>query len=125
LVLLVLSDSPQQIANQNDAHFEPRSLRTVTASQLDEGVIPVEPMMCKMKIPMADTVGRTREHLVIRRQFRVPITSTYTFTDYCLQGQTIFPVMVDPATPPSGGLSLFNLYVTLSRSTGRSTIRLL
>jgi hypothetical protein len=30
LVLLVLSDSPQQIANQNDAHFEPRSLRTVT-----------------------------------------------------------------------------------------------
>jgi hypothetical protein len=31
LVLLVLSDSPQQIANQNDAHFEPRSLRTMTA----------------------------------------------------------------------------------------------
>jgi hypothetical protein len=29
-VLLVLSDLPQQIANQNDAHFEPRSLRTVT-----------------------------------------------------------------------------------------------
>jgi hypothetical protein len=28
--LLVLSDSPQQIANQNDAHFEPRSLRTMT-----------------------------------------------------------------------------------------------
>jgi hypothetical protein len=34
LVLLVLSDSPQQIANQNDAHFEPRSLRTVTVCKI-------------------------------------------------------------------------------------------
>jgi hypothetical protein len=34
LVLLVLSDSPQQIANQNDAHFKPRSLRTVTLKQI-------------------------------------------------------------------------------------------
>ena len=34
-------------------------------------------------------------------------------------------VIVDIATPPSGGLSLFNLYVALSRSSGRDTIRLL
>jgi hypothetical protein len=32
---------------------------------------------------------------------------------------------VDIATPPTGGLSLFNLYVALSCSAGRSTIRLL
>ena len=33
--------------------------------------------------------------------------------------------MVDIATPPTGGLTLFNLYVALSRSSGRSTIQLL
>ncbi|KIK29693.1 hypothetical protein PISMIDRAFT_88311, partial [Pisolithus microcarpus 441] len=32
------------------------------------------------------------------------------------QGQTIPFVIIDIATPPSGGLSLFNLYVALSRS---------
>ncbi|KAJ6506468.1 hypothetical protein DFH09DRAFT_943276, partial [Mycena vulgaris] len=34
-------------------------------------------------------------------------------------------VYVDIGTPPTGGLSLFNLYVVLSRSSGRDTIRLL
>lgn len=33
--------------------------------------------------------------------------------------------MVDIAQPPAGKLTLFNLYVALSRSSGRSTIRLL
>ncbi|KAI9568442.1 hypothetical protein HD554DRAFT_2097950 [Boletus coccyginus] len=53
------------------------------------------------------------------------MTAAYTFTDYRSQGQTIPTVLVDIATPPSGGLTLFNLYVALSRSSGRSTIRLL
>ncbi|KAI9574418.1 hypothetical protein HD554DRAFT_2046964 [Boletus coccyginus] len=53
------------------------------------------------------------------------MTAAYTFTDYCSQGQTIPTVLVDIATPPSGGLTLFNLYVALSQSSGRSTIRLL
>ncbi|KIM54526.1 hypothetical protein SCLCIDRAFT_1221915, partial [Scleroderma citrinum Foug A] len=50
------------------------------------------------------------------RQF--PVTPAYAFTDYRSQGQTI---------PHSAhrGLSLFNLYVALSRSSGRSTVRLL
>jgi hypothetical protein len=34
-------------------------------------------------------------------------------------------VIVDIGRPPTGTLSLFNLYVALSRSSGRSTIRLL
>jgi len=34
-------------------------------------------------------------------------------------------VVVDIARPPRGTLSLFNLYVSLSRSSGRSNIRLL
>ena len=58
-----------------------------------------------------------------RTQF--PITGAYSFTDYRAQGQTIPYVVVDIASPPTSGLSLFNLYVALSRSSGRNTIRLL
>ncbi|KAM6489660.1 hypothetical protein JOM56_014896, partial [Amanita muscaria] len=41
------------------------------------------------------------------------------------RGQTIPNVIVDIANPPTGTLSLFNLYVALSRSSGRESIRLL
>ncbi|KAI0245278.1 hypothetical protein BJV78DRAFT_1139636, partial [Lactifluus subvellereus] len=49
------------------------------------------------------------------------ITPAYTFTNYCSQGQTISHVIVDLASPPLGSLSLFNVYVALSRSSGQST----
>ncbi|KAJ6479040.1 hypothetical protein C8R45DRAFT_832940 [Mycena sanguinolenta] len=39
----------------------------------------------------------------------------YAFADYRSQGQTIPHVLVDIASPPSGKLSFFNLYVALSR----------
>ncbi|KAJ6567689.1 hypothetical protein DFH09DRAFT_918571 [Mycena vulgaris] len=58
-------------------------------------------------------------------QRKVPLTGSYAFTDYRSQGQTLPFVFVDIATPPSGGLSLFNLYVALPKSSGRGTIRLL
>ncbi|KAJ7246447.1 hypothetical protein C8J57DRAFT_1081470, partial [Mycena rebaudengoi] len=45
------------------------------------------------------------------------------FTDYRFQGQTIPYVLVDIGKPPTGTLSLFNLYVALSRSSGRATIQ--
>ncbi|KAJ7777646.1 hypothetical protein DFH07DRAFT_731161 [Mycena maculata] len=45
-----------------------------------------------------------------------PLTGAYAFTDYCSQGQTLPFVFVDIVTPSTGGLSLFNLYVALSRS---------
>ena len=54
-----------------------------------------------------------------------PLTAVYTFTDYCSQGQTLSHVIVDIASPPTSTLSLFNLYVVLSRSAGRHSIRLL
>ncbi|EIM82415.1 uncharacterized protein STEHIDRAFT_64972 [Stereum hirsutum FP-91666 SS1] len=44
------------------------------------------------------------------------MSSAYAFTDYRAQGQTIPYVLIDIAQPPSNGLSLFNLYVALSRS---------
>ncbi|KAI6094178.1 hypothetical protein EDD16DRAFT_1503563 [Pisolithus croceorrhizus] len=53
------------------------------------------------------------------------VTSAYAFTDYRSQGQTISHVIVDIARPPTGGLTLFNLCVALSRSSGRASIRLL
>ncbi|KAI9061023.1 hypothetical protein FKP32DRAFT_1539277, partial [Trametes sanguinea] len=54
------------------------------------------------------------------------VTAAYAFTDYRSQGQTIDKVIVDIKQPPGPNrLSLFNLYVALSRSSGRKTIRLL
>ncbi|KAJ7142450.1 hypothetical protein C8R44DRAFT_603594, partial [Mycena epipterygia] len=44
---------------------------------------------------------------------------------YRSQGQTIPYILVDIAVPPTGSLSLFNLYVALSRSSNRETIHLL
>jgi ATP-dependent exoDNAse (exonuclease V) alpha subunit len=53
------------------------------------------------------------------------LTLAYTFTDYRSQGQTLEPVIVDIAPPPFGRLTPFNIYVALSRGTGRENIRLL
>nr|VWO93936.1 Vacuolar protein sorting-associated protein 4 [Ganoderma boninense] len=91
---------------------------------LDEGVIPVEPITSSMAIHVRDKNGKLVQRTVRRRQF--PITGAYCFTDYRSQGQTIPVVIVDiKRPPPPGGLSLFNLYVALSRSHGRDTLRVL
>jgi hypothetical protein len=45
--------------------------------------------------------------------------------DHRAQGQTIPYVIVDVASPPTGTLSLFNLYVALSHSAGWHSICLL
>jgi hypothetical protein len=90
---------------------------------LEEGIIPIEPMSMTMEIRMRKSHGKAIRHTVHRRQF--PITAAYAFTDFRAQGQTIPAVLVDIASPPSFKLSLFNLYVALSRSSGRDAIRLL
>ena len=97
--------------------------RTVPLEGLDVSVIPVEAITQTMQIQIAEKDGKTTRCTVKRRQF--PVTPAYAFTDYRSQGQTIPHVIVDIASPPTGGLSLFNLYVALSHSSGRSTIRLL
>ena len=53
------------------------------------------------------------------------MTLGYALTDYRSQGQTMSYVIIDIAKPPSGRLDLFNLYVALSRSHGRHSVRLL
>ncbi len=91
---------------------------------LDVGVIPVEPTRMTMKINIRREGNKPVQRTVQRRQF--PITCAYAFTDYRSQGQTIPTVVVDIKSPPGPQkLSLFNLYVALSRSSGRQTIRLL
>ncbi len=90
---------------------------------LDASVVPVEPASTTMQIKVNTRDGKGIRRTVHRRQF--PITPAYAFTDYRSQGQTLPYVIVDIASPPTGTLSLFNLYVALSRSSGRETIRLL
>ncbi|THG93156.1 hypothetical protein EW026_g8002 [Hermanssonia centrifuga] len=97
--------------------------RASTLPGLDEGVVPVEPVTSTMKIKLNTRSGKTIQRTVHRRQF--PITPAYAFTDYRSQGQTLPYVIVDIASPPTGTLNLFNLYVALSRSAGRHSIRLL
>ena len=92
--------------------------RAATLPHLEGGVIPIQRVSSSMQIRM-DGKART----VTRTQF--PITRADSFTDYRTQGQTIPYVVIDIAPPPTSGLSLFNLYVSLSRSSGRETIRLL
>ncbi|KDN38232.1 hypothetical protein RSAG8_09631, partial [Rhizoctonia solani AG-8 WAC10335] len=90
-----------------------------TIEGLGPGVVPIFPMTRKYDI----TRKQGKSTPVTRRQ--LPITAAYAFTDYRSQGQTIKKVIVDIARPPSGGLTPFNAYVALSRSSGRRTIRLL
>ena len=92
--------------------------RAAALPSLEEGVIPIHRVSTKTQIRI-----RGKSRTVTRTQF--PITGAYAFTDYRAQGQTIPYVVVDIASPPTSGLSLFNLYVALSRSSGRNTIRLL
>jgi hypothetical protein len=91
---------------------------------LEDGVVPILPRQQTMRISVQQKRGSAVSRTVKREQY--PLTLAYAFTDYRSQGQTIVPVIIDIATPPSGGkLSLFNIYVALSRSAGRHSIRLL
>lgn len=93
--------------------------RATRLAGLEDQVIPIEPIAQSFDI-RTKVNGKLTTKRVHRRQ--LPMASAYAFTDYRAQGQTIPYVLVDLAQPPSNGLSLFNLYVALSRSSGRETI---
>ncbi|KAF8978920.1 hypothetical protein BDQ17DRAFT_1318214 [Cyathus striatus] len=88
---------------------------------LEDSVIPVEPLVRTFKVDV-ELNGKTQQRTVKRSQS--PITAAYAFTDYQAQGQMIPSVIVDVAIPPSTGHNFFNLYVTSSRSSSRTSIRL-
>ncbi|SRR6266404_3395225 len=87
---------------------------------LGEGVIPITPIERSFTI-----IDRKEKKTVSRKQ--LPLTPAYAFTDYRSQGQTIDKAIIDIATPPSGGITAFNIYVALSQSRcrGRDGLRLL
>lgn len=97
--------------------------RRGSMATLDRNVVPIEPIYCTIRIEL-DTSGQQTVTKTVH-QSQLPITAAYACTDYRAQGQTLSSVIVDIATPPSGGLSLFNLYVALSHSRGRDNIRIL
>jgi ATP-dependent exoDNAse (exonuclease V) alpha subunit len=66
-----------------------------------------------------------RKGLKTIRRRQLPVTPAYSFTDYRSQGQTLRLSIINIATPPSGGLTPFNVYVALSRGRGRDNIQLL
>ena len=92
--------------------------KAATLDGLEQGILPLVPLERTFKI-----IHRGREQTVTCRQ--LPLTTSYAFTDYRSQGQTIPAVLVDIGTPPTGQLTPFNIYVALSRSRGREAIRLL
>ena len=78
---------------------------------LEPGILPLVPLECTFNI-----IHHSREQAITRRQ--LPLTTSYAFTDYRSQGQTIPAVLIDIGTPPTGQLTPFNIYVALSRSRG-------
>ena len=97
--------------------------RILRLDGLEDGVIPIQPRTQNLQISVQQRKGKPA-HRTVRRE-QLPLTLAYAFTDYRAQGQTIVPVLIDIATPPGGKLNLFNVYVALSRSAGRHSLRLL
>ena len=99
--------------------FKPDKGTKLTFQGLPPGVIPLTPSLAKFTV-----TSRTKKTFkIVRRQYAM--TAGYAFTDYKSQGQTIEYVIIDIGKPPTGSLSPFSVYVALSRSRGRDTIRLL
>jgi hypothetical protein len=97
--------------------------RACTLQGLVENVIPIVPWEAKHSLPFYEN-GFEYTKLISERQY--PLTLGYAFTDYRSQGQTMKYAIIDIADPPTGKpLSLFHIYVALSRTRGRDYIRLL
>jgi len=89
------------------------------AIKIPMGQVPLTPFTVHFVIIMPNGSKIT----VVRRQYA--LTGGYAFTDIKAQGQTIEVVVIDLRDTPTGRISPFSVYVALSRSKGRETIRLL
>lgn len=86
-------------------------------TDLPKGTVPIFPS--KKKFKLGGKSGCTVERM------QIALTPAYAFTDWKSQGQTIENVIIDLAKTPSAALTRFNAYVAMSRSRGKTTIRLL
>ncbi|KAL4068703.1 hypothetical protein V8B97DRAFT_1872806 [Scleroderma yunnanense] len=82
---------------------------------------PVEPTPKTFRIRCNSAEGKVISRSV--RQCQFCVTTAYAFTDHRSQGKTLPVVVVDIATLPTGGLTLFNVYMARSPKSGRETIR--
>ena len=115
MVLLKLQYPPALIL------FKPDKGTSIKFEGIEEGLIPITPSTAWFTAKRKGEESKT--YKIRRRQYA--ITPGYGFTDYKSQGQTIENVVIDIGKPPSGKLSPFGTCVSLSRSRGRDTIRLL
>ncbi|KAF8804167.1 hypothetical protein BYT27DRAFT_7214241 [Phlegmacium glaucopus] len=99
-------------------YFKPDLEPKIVFDGLPRGIIPISPSLVSFSV---DIEGKKVK--LERRQ--LAIVPGYAFTDYKSQGQTLEYIIVDIAKPPSGKLSPFSVYVALSRSRGRKSIRIL
>ena len=99
--------------------FKPDKKTKLVFPGLPPGVIPLTPSLAPFTV-----LGRTGKRFKVSR-YQYTMTTGYAFTDYKSQSQTIEYVIIDIGRPPTGSLSPFSVYVALSRSRGRETIRLL
>lgn len=99
-------------------YFKPDMQTRAVFEGVPAGIIPISPSKVGFSVDVDG--GRVR-----LERFQLAIVPGYAFTDYKSQGQTMECVIVDISKPPSGSLSPFSVYVALSRSRGRSTIRVL
>ncbi|KZT24488.1 hypothetical protein NEOLEDRAFT_1067414 [Neolentinus lepideus HHB14362 ss-1] len=91
------------------------------ASRLDglkESIIPVEPVYQTFRVKVLVEGWKWQTRTVLHYQFLITAAAADAFTDYRAPGQTLPCVIADIVTPPNGRLSLFNLYVALSHSSG-------
>ena len=99
--------------------FKPDHGTHARFADIPAGLVPITPSTTRFTI-------KTDDNRVFHIKWRrLPTTAAYAFTDYKSQGQTIEYVIVDIGDPPTGHMSPFGVYVALSRSRGRGTIRLL
>jgi len=99
--------------------FKPDRTTSLAFTGLPPGIIPLTPSQAKFAV-----TNRTGQRVLVQRR-QYAMTAGYAFTDYKSQGQTIEYVIIDIGRPPTGSISPFSIYVALSRSRGRDTIRLL
>ena len=74
---------------------------------LEQNIIPLMPMEHTFLI----TQG-SQSKTVVRKQLL--LITAYTFTDYRSQRQTVQDAIIDIASPPTGTLTPFDIYVALS-----------
>jgi hypothetical protein len=107
---------PESGTEISSAFIDKRTRHTIT---IPKGQIPLTPCTVTFPVFMPDGSKIT----ISRRQYA--LTGGYAFTDIKSQGQTIEVLVADLRDTPTGKISSFSAYVTLSRSRGRDSIRLL